>query len=231
MSVETVPTFDQVWEEKYSDGHQQRYPWDVIVSFVLRNAPKGVERSQIRILEVGCGTASNLWFASREGFTVAGVDASESAIATARKRFAEDGLRGDLRVADFTDLPFEESSFDMVIDRGALTCAPFSGIQLALEEVRRVLKVGGLFFFNPYSDLHSSRAAGSSDADGLTREIDGGTLVGVGQISFLGRNQVEHALSKGWSVRSLQHMEYREMLSPDYLVHAEWRVVAEKFAK
>jgi 2-polyprenyl-3-methyl-5-hydroxy-6-metoxy-1,4-benzoquinol methylase len=83
----STKTLDPIWEEKYSAGHAQRYPWDPVVTFIFRNAPRDRPRSEVRILEVGCGTASNLWFAAREGFNVAGVDGGESAIAYAKQRF------------------------------------------------------------------------------------------------------------------------------------------------
>ena len=220
-------TFDPIWEEKYSSGHMERYPWDSVVSFVFKNLPRDRPRSAVRILEVGCGTGSNLWFASREGFNVAGVDGSESAINAAKLRFKEEGLEGDLRVADFTSLPFEDDYFDLVIDRGALLCCGFSMCKLAISEIHRVMKKGGRFFFNPYSDMHSSYSAGLPGPDGLILDIAAGSMVGVGQICFYGRQQVESALMD-FRIISLQHFENKEMLKPGVIVHSEWRAIAEK---
>lgn len=220
-------SFDPIWEEKYSAGHMERYPWDVVVSFVFRNSPRGKPRSEVRILEVGCGTGSNLWFAAREGFNVAGVDGSASAIDAAQQRFQAEGLSGDLRVADFTNLPFADNSFDLVIDRSSLVCCGFEMGKQAISEIHRVLRRGGRFLFNPYSDRHSSYSAGRSGPDGLTLDIAAGSMVGVGQICFYGRQQVVSAL-QDFRILSLQHMEWTEMLEPGWLVHAEWRAVAEK---
>ena len=172
-------SFDPIWEEKYADGHIDRYPWDTVVSFVFRNIPRDKPRSDIRILEVGCGTGANLWFAAREGFNVSGVDASTSAINSARRRFNEDGLAGDLRVADFTSLPFSDMEFDIVIDRCSLVCCNFEMAKQAISEIHRVMKLGGRFFFNPYSDRHSSYSSGHLGSDGLVSEITSGTMVGV----------------------------------------------------
>lgn len=220
-------TFDPIWEDKYSSGHMERYPWDSVVSFVFKNLPKDKPRSAIHLLEVGCGTGSNLWFAAREGLSVAGVDGSESAINAAKLRFKEEGLLGDLRKAYFTSLPFEDEYFDLVIDRGALVCCGFSMCKLAISEIHRVMKKGGRFFFNPYSDRHSSYSAGIPGLDGLILGISAGSMVGVGQICLYGRQQVETALGD-FRIISLQHSEYTEMLTPGWMVHAEWRVIAEK---
>jgi SAM-dependent methyltransferase len=219
--------FDPVWEEKYARGHSQRAPWDAVVSFVFRNAPRDRPCSQVRILEVGCGTTSNLWFAAREGFQVAGVDASPSAVETARKRFTEEGLTGDLRVGDFTRLPFADATFDLAIDRASLTCVGRSAGHQAIAEIYRVVKPGGRFWFNPYSDRHSSAASGVLGDDGLTLDIAAGSLVGAGQISFYGRNQMIEALAN-WKLLTLEHLVYCDELQPQRLMHAEWRALAER---
>jgi SAM-dependent methyltransferase len=218
-------SFDPIWESKYAGGHAQRYPWDAVVSFVFRNAPKDRPRESIRILEVGCGTGSNLWFAAREGFAVGGVDASVSAIAAARKRFEQDGLVGELKVANFNSLPFPEASFDLVIDRGSLTCVGRTVASQAIEEIKRVLVPGGRLYFNPYSDQHSSASSGRPGKDGLTIDIAEGTMVGVGQICFYGRADVLSALSN-WHIHSVKHVIWKDELVPTGLIHAEWQVVA-----
>ena len=219
---------DPVWEASYAAGHSQRYPWDAVVSFVFRYAPKERARESVRVVEVGCGTGSNLWFAAREGFAVSGIDGSPTAISRARERFAKDGLIGDLRVAEFDALPFENDSFDLAIDRGALTCVGHATGMAAVAEVARVLRSGGFFLFNPYSKRHSSAGAGTLGADGRVEGITRGTLIGVGGICFYERNEVQKALSSPWRIRVLEHIERTNVLDENGLVHAEWRVVAEK---
>jgi SAM-dependent methyltransferase len=224
------PTFDPIWEETiYSQGRQlNRYPFDMVVSFVYRYRPLHKTPHETKILEIGCGAGNNLWFAAREGFQVSGVDASSSAIAYARERFAEEGLMGDLQVSDYTRLPFKNEIFDLVIDRGAITCCGISAARKAVDEVRKVLQTGGRFLCNPYSDRHSSFVSGCPGPDGLTLEISAGTLVGTGQICFRGRREVEALFGPHWKILSVQHVELVEELQPQYLVHAEWRVIAEK---
>jgi SAM-dependent methyltransferase len=226
----TSRPLDPVWEQEiYSQGrHLNRYPFDSVVTFVFRNYPRAKARAQVRILEVGCGSANNLWFAAREGFAVSGLDGSPSAIAAARERFASEGLAGDFHVGDFTRLPFEADRFDLVIDRAALTCCGRTAVLAAVAEIRRVLVPGGRCFFNPYAEGHSSLAASLPGPDGVRVEIHGGTLVDVGQIRFYGRSDVEELFGEGWQLLSLQLMEMREELKPEYTIHAEWRVTAEK---
>ena len=100
--------------KKYEAGHSQKYPWDAVVSFVFRHA-RHIEKANkdIHILEVGCGTGSNVWFAAREGFNVAGIDGSSIAISMLQQRFASEGLQGNFKVALFEKIPFSDNVFDM----------------------------------------------------------------------------------------------------------------------
>jgi SAM-dependent methyltransferase len=218
---------DPVWETKYAAGHEERYPWDAVVSFVFRHAPRGCPRSEVRLLEVGFGTGSNLWFAAREGFQVAGIEGSPSAVARACTRFTEEGLDGDLRVGDFASLPFEDQSFDLVVDRGALTCVGHTVAARAIGEIRRVLKPGGRFLFTPYGAHATSAASGVGDDDGLRHEMTDGTMVGVGHIAFYNEARIR-ALLCDWNVRSLARLDSIELIAESPVVHGEWRVVAEK---
>jgi SAM-dependent methyltransferase len=224
-----LTTIDPVWEEKYSAGHAERYPWDCIVTFVYRYYPRDKQKQDVRILEVGCGAGSNLWFAAREGFDVTGIEGSASAIQYAQERFKLENLKGDLRVGDFTALPFTDNTFDLVIDRGALTCAGLSAGKKAVSEVWRVLKKGGYFHANPYSQKSTSYLAGHQSDDGLTLDIKHGSLTGVGQVCFYSRSELQSMFSDKFNLVSIKHLQIDEEQQTvgTYLVHAEWRVIAQ----
>jgi SAM-dependent methyltransferase len=219
-------SFDPIWTALQGAGSNlSRYPWDCVVSFVFRNAPPDRPRKEVRILEIGCGGGPNVWFAAREGFTVAGIDASEPAIEHARARLAADGLEADLRVGDFTELPFEDASFDLVIDHCAITCTGRTAGAEAVAEVRRVLVDGGRFLFIPYGDRHSSARSGVPGPDGVTLGIGWGSLVGVGQICFYTRSEVERVFAEGWTLESV---ELVDLTGPQGGVHEEWHAIARK---
>ena len=227
-SNETLKNFDPIWEQIYQAGrHANRYPWDAVVRFLFRYRPQDKTPADTSIVEIGCGTAPNLWFAAREGFRVAGIDASEAAIAAAKQRLAADGLNGDLRIGSFSVLPFDAASFDLAIDRAALTCVGDSTARSAIAELGRVLRHGGVAFCNVYSDRHSSRVSGRMGPDGVTIDILSGTLVGVGQIRFYGRDQLRALFAEPlWTIMSLEHISITS--ETDELEHAEWRLIARK---
>jgi SAM-dependent methyltransferase len=221
------PTWDAIWSQHSGPGVEARAPYDFIVTFVSCLKPDK-PHSEIRILEVGCGEASNIWYLAREGFSVSGVDASHGAILRARRRLAEEKLVADLKVANFTELPYRDGSFDLVYDRGSLTCCGLGSAKKAIQEIRRVLIKNGSFFFNPYSTQHTSATSGELGEDNLTTNIRAGNLVGYGQLCFYSRSQVEECLPPPWKVASFSHVEIREVLGSSSDVHAEWRVVATK---
>lgn len=222
-------SFDPDWESVYAGGRTQRYPWDSVVSFVFRHAPRDRPRDQVRILEVGCGTASNLWFAAREGFSVSGLEGSESAIAWASKRFEKDGLSGDLRVGDFTALPYVDDSFDLVIDRGALTCVDDTAMATAISEIARVMQPGGVFHFNPYADSHSGLLEGERLAGGLSRIPEGASSMNPGLLNFVSRKRLDELFrNDSWDILSIQRREDTEMLNEKQQIHAEWLLLARK---
>jgi SAM-dependent methyltransferase len=222
-------TFDPVWEQLYRDNPTYRswYPWSSVVSFVLGMAPKDRPRAEIGILEIGCGSGNNVWFVAREGFRAAGIDASETAIAFARERCRREGLAADFRVADFTKLPFDDHSFDMVFDRGALYCTHRAGVVSCIAEVRRVLKPHGLFQCTPWSDRHSSFYR-SPDPDGAVRDIAVGSIVSGSQMSFFSLQEIRDLFADGWEFVKLSHVEDMDMMRPERLQHCEWLVVVRK---
>ena len=95
-------------------------------------------------LEVGCGGGVGLELI-RERFGAAralGLDLDPKMIARARRRLGAGAL---LALADATRIPAADGSFDSVFDFGAIHLVP--EWQTALDEVRRVLRPGGTYYF------------------------------------------------------------------------------------
>ena len=133
-----------IWETNvYAKGRQlNRYPYDSVVSDVFRWS-SGRDRADLRVLEVGSGAGNNLWFLAREGFQCAGIDLSKTANKHAKKYLSEDGLEADIRLGNIADLPWEDNTFDLVIDRIAITHNSLADIEPMHDEVVRVLRPGG----------------------------------------------------------------------------------------
>lgn len=221
--------FDPVWERLYAEGQQlNKYPFNHVPNFFFRHRPRNKPISDVMVLEVGFGAGNNLWMAAREGARVCGVDAAPSGVRYARQRFEAEGLTGDLRIGDFTDLPFAEASVDMAINRQALTQVSHRRAQLAVAEIWRCLAPGGVFWSNMFSDktLKGGRPLG----DGLWTDLDEGRLVGVGQTAFHSREDILAMYGTGWEILELVHQDntvYDGGANQGYS-YCEWLVVARK---
>ncbi|WP_252250247.1 class I SAM-dependent methyltransferase [Clostridium sp. ZBS13] len=216
------------WEEIYKQGNQlNRYPYDSVVTFIYRNYPRNIKKKSVNILEVGCGAGNNLWFAAREGFNVTGIDISKSAIDYVKERFKQENLDGKFIVSNSAKLPFEENTFDLVIDRAALTYLDFNGCKTAVNEINRVLKSEGKFFFNPFSEKHSSCVSGEYMKNGITFDIKVG-IAGCGETCFYGRRDIYNLFDKKWKIESVQHTETTEQINPNYFVYADWKIIVRK---
>ncbi len=226
----SASNFNTIWEDTiYGTGnHLNKYPYDNVVAFIFRNFPRNKPREDVKILELGSGAGNNLWFAAREGFSVTGIEGSKSAVDFANKRFKEEGLEGKFLVGDFTDLPLEDNSFDIVIDRGSIVCVALEAGKKAIAEAYRTLVKGGTLFFNPYSQAHTSFGSGTLQENGQVSNIQHGTLTGVGELCFYSHRDVLNALPKDkWNIKSIKHKEFKE-INVNQTVHAEWEVIAEK---
>ena len=227
---------ETIWEQVYQAGRQRnRWPWDAVVSF-LHYAERRLDKTELRVLEVGCGTGSNLLAAQQRGHVVAGLDASPTAISLAREAL---NLResSEIVVGDFADLPWPDGSFDVIIDRAALTTAPPSSLVLALAEARRCLRLGGLLYFNPYSLSHgAARFAQPTEIEGVHHlaKAPSGYLRDLGDVSFLDPHSVTALLpDSAWRILSIREVQSHELAIQNAFresetLEAEIRIVAEK---
>jgi ubiquinone/menaquinone biosynthesis C-methylase UbiE len=92
------------------------------------------------VLDVGCGTGLHLELYGRSGCRVSGIDLSPAMLAIARKRLGEEA---DLRLADATEMPFDDEAFEVVLASLFLHELPPETRLAILEQMHRVLKPEG----------------------------------------------------------------------------------------
>jgi SAM-dependent methyltransferase len=113
---------------------------------VLASAdPVGVRR----VLEVGCaqGVGLELLLTEFANAEVVGIDIDGRMIRRAKHRMASEG-RVEVHVGDVCALPFEDGTFDAVVDFAAVHHVP--DWQGALSEISRLLGPGGQFLFEDH---------------------------------------------------------------------------------
>jgi ubiquinone/menaquinone biosynthesis C-methylase UbiE len=103
-------------------------------------------RNGERVLEVALGTGLNfveILKRNPHGW-VQGVDVSKKMLERTRKRIAKLGPRHcTLHLCDCRHLPFEDGTFDILMNQYLLDILPVEDFAPILQEFRRVLKVGG----------------------------------------------------------------------------------------
>jgi ubiquinone/menaquinone biosynthesis C-methylase UbiE len=95
-----------------------------------------------RILDVGCGTGEYVRRANELGFEASGVEPADAM----RARAIEQNPQARILPGVATELPFPDQSFDLVICIEVLRYLHQADNELALKEMRRVLKPGGSLF-------------------------------------------------------------------------------------
>jgi ubiquinone/menaquinone biosynthesis C-methylase UbiE len=105
-----------------------------------------------RILDVGCGTGAILQRLGNPEKNV-GIDLAPEAISFCRQRGLHNVCHGDIQA-----LPFPDASFDAVICSSVLYHQWVTDVDRALQEMRRVLRPGGLLLINvpAFRFLHSA---------------------------------------------------------------------------
>ena len=218
------------WDGVFASRRWGRYPPEELVRFTARTFPGTEKRRQLRALEVGCGPGANLWYLAREGFNLAGIDGSRHAIAQAVARLSEDGLnnaaqQADLRVGNFSTLPWADQEFDFVIDIEAIYANPLSIIRSTIAEVRRVLKSGGWFFGKMFGPETTGITSGPQLEPGTAENPIAGPMkdMGIAHAFVIEEIQQEFAafseLHLDWVLRSDQDGTVRIF---------EWLVQARK---
>jgi ubiquinone/menaquinone biosynthesis C-methylase UbiE len=99
-----------------------------------------------RVLEIGCGRGVGVEILlGRGAVAVVGLDLDPRMVARARRRLQRYGDRARVLVGDASALALPDATFDAVVDYGILHHVP--DWRRALDEIVRVLKPGGVFYF------------------------------------------------------------------------------------
>jgi ubiquinone/menaquinone biosynthesis C-methylase UbiE len=135
------------WWAPFYDASNRMAAW-VRGASDSRERQRAIERLELRpgarVLEVSCGTGTNLPLLSDavgdEGF-VAGLDISGGMLARCERKLRRKDDYAYLLMADAAKQPFRDSSFDAVFHHGGI--AEFPDKKRAIAEMARVVRPGG----------------------------------------------------------------------------------------
>ena len=95
-----------------------------------------------KVLEISFGTGY-LLTQYADKFDTYGIDYNEKFVTMATEKLQQKGFDAILQKADIEDLPFDDETFDCIVNTMAFTGYPDG--QKAMAEIHRVLKPGGRF--------------------------------------------------------------------------------------
>jgi cyclopropane fatty-acyl-phospholipid synthase-like methyltransferase len=148
-----------------------------------------------RVLDVGCGSGTNVAYLASKGFDTYGLDISRVAIGRARARSRELGLRCNLRVMDFLNTKAVSGlsmTFEVILDVGCFHSLSAEDRTRYVRSLKLVSQPGSLYLL--WSFLRGSRwTYGPPGVD---------------------QDEVEHAFSNQFRVLEKRNVDtaFREML-------------------
>jgi len=121
---------------------------------------------ELKIIDIGCGTGRHSIELSKRGYSMTGIDLSESLLEKAREKAKINGVNVDFRRCDARDLPFEKQ-FDLAImmceggfplmETDEMNYAILKNVSQSLKEKSKFIftTLNGLFpLFHSINDFH-----------------------------------------------------------------------------
>lgn len=159
----------EYWNKRFAE--EEHYEWFKDYSHFRHLILENV-RSSDRVLELGCGNSRLSIDMFRDGIThITCSDLSPVAVQEMQKHLEAERCTGvTVVVADMLDLPFEDNSFDVVIEKGTMDVLFVNSgdpwdpkpetkklVSSMLENVHRVLSPNGVFISISFSQPHFRR--------------------------------------------------------------------------
>jgi len=148
-------------------------PWDTgitppeLEAFIETHSPG-------RVLDLGCGTGTNLATLAQAGWDVYGVEYVWKAVRAARRRLRQAGLSGEVLMGDVTRLERLEGRFDLILDIGCYHALSDDRQRAYRQNLRARLTPGGTFLI--YAHLTGENSASNrldTDAvEALSRTLE-----------------------------------------------------------
>jgi SAM-dependent methyltransferase len=225
--------FDKSWELQYSKGRMlNRYPHDRVVSLTFKYFGNVKDKSKIKVLDLGCGAGNNSWFFAKEGFDVTGIDASETAIEFARKRFESEKLKGRFLTMGFDEVGALNERFDLILDRGSLCTIEWEDLLGVVDSLKNLMHDDSLFFSFFYNTQHPDKGFCKKTKNGRTfYDLEEGVFGGTGRLTFLDEKSV-HELFSGYTIIELYNFKLEPIIQTQgtHGGMAQYVIVAKKGA-
>ena len=155
-------------------------PWDTQVSppelmEFIESHPPG------RVLDLGCGTGTNVITLAQHGWQVVGVDYVKRAVRTAERKASQAGATAEFFVNDVTKLEGVRGVFDLVLDIGCFHSLDGGERVQYLDNLERLTRPGSTFMVYSFLRDNDSSEPGINGSDmmrlerlfSLSKRVDG----------------------------------------------------------
>jgi ubiquinone/menaquinone biosynthesis C-methylase UbiE len=119
--------------------------WSMSASFLAKYRRETLAHVKGDVLEIGFGTGLNLSYYPEDIHRLVTVDPNPGANQLAQKRIQMSPISVEQKILSGEKLPMQDETFDSVVSTFTLCSIP--NLTQALQEIYRVLKPGGQFFF------------------------------------------------------------------------------------
>jgi tellurite methyltransferase len=216
--VSPLATAHEDWDRRWQVA-EERVQWEEPDRRVRDLVPELRRRAVSDVLDLGCGVGRHALYLAEEGFEVVGTDASEAGIARAREVAERSGLAARFQVKGFLNLSFDDRSFDYVVAWNVIYHGDAAVVSRCLDEVRRVLRPGGIYQSTMLSKRNAAFGKGVEvSTDTFVDDSDSGDK---GHPHFYCDARTMLALHEGFEALSLDDAEQRPGAW-------HWNLVAER---
>lgn len=221
------------WNRSYENrGNFIFYPHEAIIRFVSKYIKKRVGLDEFvdqnqyketpKVLDFGCGIGRHVKLLDEFKLDGYGFDLSEVAIKFAQQNFIDqklDHLVDKIRVADITNLPFNNDSFDFMLSHGVLDSMPFEIAKKGMSELNRCMKKNGKMYFDVIS------TSDSSFEENVEKTVKGDYEKGTIQ-TYFDESRIQDLIEGLFVVEETNHIK-QENTSNNWQ-HARYHIVVRK---
>ncbi len=191
-----------IWDQIYKDYQKGGTVWATLSRGLEPDFKAFIEKANFpkkKAFDIGYGTGHYLQYLKLKGFTIAGIDSSETAYEMATKVLGEEGLV----LGDMYECKIPKNSFDLILSISVIHHGTKEQVKKALRRVFEALVDGG----HIYITLPITDSSNKWKSHRNKREIAPGTFVlGSGPEkglahSYYTKEEVENLFSKYKSLK------------------------------
>ena len=135
------------YEKKYQSGYGLQYPDGQVIRLYEKFLKYEYGFTSGKMLDIGCGIGQHLSYFKSKGFETYGFEFASTAVSQAKLNFPD--VASNIKVGDFTKKIdyFDGLKFDFIFSNQVLYYADRNQLEIAINEIDKVLNPGGLVYF------------------------------------------------------------------------------------